>query len=624
MHGPFLFDVFLSHSSTDKVVVRDIAERLAADGLKVWFDEWVIKPGDSIPTKIEEGLEQSRVLVLCMSANAFGSEWSQLESQTFRFRDPLNKQRHFLPLRLDDADIKGSLAQFLYIKWFPTIRDQEYHKLLKACRNDLGAIEIQGQSEDRRSFTRPENVKAIAEPQQPVIAKSLNEVTTYIARADEDSECAMTLAKLLQPHGVGVSDRSTLCGGEKIDAAIKSQIRSCDHMLVLRSAAAATAPTVACDVGLAIKLQGERNRLRPMIVPITVGNPRECSAIQPLDFDSKEPIGDAYSFVDRHSFDLRCKSLSEEVHKLAKQLKPAVTFITEVDGDEGRLFWESVKVYEALFPEEERDSPENIAQWIRDGRFAQLKALPYREIYAVLHKGETPIGIAYLTAYLDYHWAFGNYLGVLSCHRHDRTTERFLHAIRAHLQELDPQTKGFVFEVEPINWDCLARATDRGEISGSDEEEKIKTSLRRLRRLNLYQQSNCRALLRANHSPLLLKTPALDGSMDRAREGEFIVMLHQLGTPRINLSDLLDFLYDGLYGDAFCTGTVKYEGYDRYLANLRRKVERAARPSWQLGEITPDRLIVSKGTKPSRGIRSLIIRLLKIAHREGLDEEIGL
>ena len=45
-----------------------------------------------------------------LSANAFGSDWAQLESGAFRFRDPLNKERRFLPLRLDDAPIKGSLA----------------------------------------------------------------------------------------------------------------------------------------------------------------------------------------------------------------------------------------------------------------------------------------------------------------------------------------------------------------------------------------------------------------------------------------------------------------------------------------------------------------------------------
>jgi hypothetical protein len=110
-----------------------LAERLRKDGLKVWFDEWEIKPGDSIPAKIEEGLERARVLALCMSANAFGSDWAQLEAGTFRFRDPLNKERRFIPIRLDAAPIKGSLAQFLYIGWLPEVREQEYPKLLTAC-----------------------------------------------------------------------------------------------------------------------------------------------------------------------------------------------------------------------------------------------------------------------------------------------------------------------------------------------------------------------------------------------------------------------------------------------------------------------------------------------------------
>jgi hypothetical protein len=121
MSTEFQYDVFLSHSSKDKTVVRAVAERLRADGLRVWFDEWVLKPGDSIPAKIEEGLEHSRLLarpvvassrrrMLCMSANAFGSHWAQLEAGTFRFCGPLNKERRFIPLRLDDARIQGSLG----------------------------------------------------------------------------------------------------------------------------------------------------------------------------------------------------------------------------------------------------------------------------------------------------------------------------------------------------------------------------------------------------------------------------------------------------------------------------------------------------------------------------------
>jgi TIR domain len=135
MNEQFPYDVFLSYRSRDKAVVRAVAERLHRDGLQVWFDEWMLKPGDAIPAKIEDGLEHSRVLVLCMSANAFGSDWTQLETGTFRFRDPLNQERRFIPLRLDDTPIKGSLAQFFYIDWRSEASELEYAKLLEACRH---------------------------------------------------------------------------------------------------------------------------------------------------------------------------------------------------------------------------------------------------------------------------------------------------------------------------------------------------------------------------------------------------------------------------------------------------------------------------------------------------------
>src|SRR3954462_11498601 len=105
MEENFNYDVFLSHSSKDKDAVRAVAERLRADGLRVWLDDWELKPGDSVPSKIDDGLEQSRVLLFFMSANAFGSDWSRLESYTYLFRDPLNKDRRLIPLRLNDTPL---------------------------------------------------------------------------------------------------------------------------------------------------------------------------------------------------------------------------------------------------------------------------------------------------------------------------------------------------------------------------------------------------------------------------------------------------------------------------------------------------------------------------------------
>ena len=60
--------------------------------------------------------QRSRVLVLCMSAHALGSDWAHLEAGTFRFRDPLNQERRFIPLRLDDAPIKGPMRSQLPVQ----------------------------------------------------------------------------------------------------------------------------------------------------------------------------------------------------------------------------------------------------------------------------------------------------------------------------------------------------------------------------------------------------------------------------------------------------------------------------------------------------------------------------
>jgi hypothetical protein len=126
-------DVFLCYSKRDEPVVRDLARRLRDRRLRVWFDGWEMSPGDSIPSRIEAGLEGSAVLVLCVSEHSLGSDWAMLESQTFRFRDPLNRERRFIPLRLDDAPLKGSLAQFLYIDW-RNHDDYEFERLVRACR----------------------------------------------------------------------------------------------------------------------------------------------------------------------------------------------------------------------------------------------------------------------------------------------------------------------------------------------------------------------------------------------------------------------------------------------------------------------------------------------------------
>jgi len=74
----FAYDVFLSHSSKDKAVVRPLAERLRKDESEPQPSSFLLHPFQSAP---------------------------------------LNQKRRFIPLRLDEAPVKGSPAQYFYINW---------------------------------------------------------------------------------------------------------------------------------------------------------------------------------------------------------------------------------------------------------------------------------------------------------------------------------------------------------------------------------------------------------------------------------------------------------------------------------------------------------------------------
>lgn len=133
MSDQFDFDVFISYSTRDAERVSALAKRLSDAGLAVWIDRWKIVPGDSIPLKIEEGLQKARTLLLCISANSLGSEWVRMERSAVMFRDPTNEGRRFIPIKLDDAELPETLRQFAYVDWRRE-SVQEYERLIAACK----------------------------------------------------------------------------------------------------------------------------------------------------------------------------------------------------------------------------------------------------------------------------------------------------------------------------------------------------------------------------------------------------------------------------------------------------------------------------------------------------------
>ena len=78
--GEEAYDVFISHASEDKdAIVRSLANALTAKGLKVWYDEFSLRIGDSLRQKIDRGLASSRVGLVVLSPSFIAKGWTNYE-----------------------------------------------------------------------------------------------------------------------------------------------------------------------------------------------------------------------------------------------------------------------------------------------------------------------------------------------------------------------------------------------------------------------------------------------------------------------------------------------------------------------------------------------------------------
>jgi hypothetical protein len=78
--SPKTWDVFLSHAGEDKpTLVRPLADRLTNLGLKVAYDEFTFRLGESLVASIDQGIANSGAGVLILSEAFFIKPWPQHE-----------------------------------------------------------------------------------------------------------------------------------------------------------------------------------------------------------------------------------------------------------------------------------------------------------------------------------------------------------------------------------------------------------------------------------------------------------------------------------------------------------------------------------------------------------------
>lgn len=106
--------VFISHSSKDKQFAKWVAVDLANAGHSAWLDEWKIRVGESIPTRVAQGIDECDPLIVVLSEHAVVSHWVEREWQAKYWDEVKDGRVRVLPVLLQQCELPTLLRTKRY------------------------------------------------------------------------------------------------------------------------------------------------------------------------------------------------------------------------------------------------------------------------------------------------------------------------------------------------------------------------------------------------------------------------------------------------------------------------------------------------------------------------------
>jgi hypothetical protein len=111
------FDVFLSHNSEDKEQVLAIAERLRAEGLEPWVDEWHLVPGATWQNGLAEGVRSVGCTALFIGPGGMGP-WHSAEAMLILDQAFRDDSYRLIPVLLPGAPADSGPLFSAFVKLF--------------------------------------------------------------------------------------------------------------------------------------------------------------------------------------------------------------------------------------------------------------------------------------------------------------------------------------------------------------------------------------------------------------------------------------------------------------------------------------------------------------------------
>src|SRR6185295_7997083 len=132
---------FLCHSSGDKERVRDLYSKLTGDGVKCWFDEEDLLPGQDWDYEITRAIRRSKFVLACLS-NSSVTKSGYVQKELKKALDVADEQpesvAYIIPVRLEDCEVTQRLERW---HWVDLYRENGYPRLLRTLRPTRSIVE---------------------------------------------------------------------------------------------------------------------------------------------------------------------------------------------------------------------------------------------------------------------------------------------------------------------------------------------------------------------------------------------------------------------------------------------------------------------------------------------------
>ena len=117
------FDVFLCHNNADKAEVRALNYVLKAAGIRTWFDEEQLSPGDSWQGNLEAAIPNIRACMVIVGGSGLGP-WQEIERRAF-IGEFANRGCKVVPVLIGSAVNPPELPLFLRQFMWSDMRETE-------------------------------------------------------------------------------------------------------------------------------------------------------------------------------------------------------------------------------------------------------------------------------------------------------------------------------------------------------------------------------------------------------------------------------------------------------------------------------------------------------------------